>query len=225
MDLVSRLKTFLDSRQISVTQFADECCIPRPTGSQLLAGRNKKVSDEIICKIHNAYPELNVAWLMFGEGDMVSNANIEMSERQNAPNQRLSPAGASVNQSVAPTLDFGNESAGIIAEKKPTLTSDSDTKERAASMPGFGFDNTFTFAAPSDPTPEQPPIPTTAPPLSERSDSDARQTPDYSASEPDSITLTPGKGKRVTGIVVYYDDCTYESFIPDPNHSHPFIAR
>lgn len=67
MDLVSRLKTFLDSRQISVTQFADECGIPRPTGSQLLAGRNKKVSDEIIGKIHQAYPELNVVWLMFGE--------------------------------------------------------------------------------------------------------------------------------------------------------------
>lgn len=75
MDLVSRLKQYLDSRQISVTQFADVCGIPRPTASQLLAGRNKKVSDEIINKIHNFYPDLSILWLMFGEGEMTANAN------------------------------------------------------------------------------------------------------------------------------------------------------
>ena len=84
MDLVSRLKQYLDSRQISITQFADECGIPRPTGSQLLAGRNKKVSDEIISKIHAAYPDLNIVWLMFGEGYMVTGTNIEISEPQNS---------------------------------------------------------------------------------------------------------------------------------------------
>lgn len=82
MDLVSRLKQYLDSRQISVTQFADECGIPRPTASQLLAGRNKKVSDEIIGKIHQCYPDLNVIWLMFGEGNMSTGRNIEISEPQ-----------------------------------------------------------------------------------------------------------------------------------------------
>ena len=80
MDLVSRLKQYLDARQISVTQFADECSIPRPTGSQLLAGRNKKVSDEIIGKIHIAYPDLSIVWLMFGEGDMTTDKNIKISE-------------------------------------------------------------------------------------------------------------------------------------------------
>lgn len=82
MDLVSRLKLYLDSHQISVTQFADECGIPRPTASQLLAGRNKKVSDEIIGKIHQCYPSLNVIWLMFGEGNMESGANIGSSEAE-----------------------------------------------------------------------------------------------------------------------------------------------
>ncbi|WP_289634555.1 helix-turn-helix transcriptional regulator, partial [uncultured Duncaniella sp.] len=66
MDLVSRLKQYLNTRGISITQFADECDIPRPSASQLLAGRNKKVSDEIIGKIHYTYPELSVSWLMFG---------------------------------------------------------------------------------------------------------------------------------------------------------------
>ena len=41
MDIISRLKTYLNSMNISNSQFADTCGIPRPTLSQLLNGRNK----------------------------------------------------------------------------------------------------------------------------------------------------------------------------------------
>lgn len=71
MELVDRLKQFLSVNSIPVTQFADNCNIPRPTVSQILNGRNKKISDEIVAKIHVAYPELSVYWLMFGEGEMI----------------------------------------------------------------------------------------------------------------------------------------------------------
>lgn len=71
MDIVSRLKSFMETSGISNSQFADTCDIPRPTLSQLLNGRNKKVSDEVIGKIHRAYPTLNVMWLMFGDGEML----------------------------------------------------------------------------------------------------------------------------------------------------------
>ena len=64
---------FLEQTGISNSQFADTCEIPRPTLSQLLNGRNKKVSDEVIGKIHRAYPSLNVMWLMFGDGEMIMN--------------------------------------------------------------------------------------------------------------------------------------------------------
>lgn len=70
MDIVSRLKIFLNTKGISNSVFADSCEIPRPTLSQLLTGRNKKVSDEIIKKIHQTYPSLSIMWLMFGEGPM-----------------------------------------------------------------------------------------------------------------------------------------------------------
>ena len=83
MDIVSRLKKYMDFRQIAISQFADSCLIPRPTISQILNGRNKKISDELIGKIHAAYPDLSVVWLMFGEGDMLVNSNIKTSEAQN----------------------------------------------------------------------------------------------------------------------------------------------
>ncbi len=195
MDLVSRLKRYLDSKQISVTQFADECAIPRPTGSQLLAGRNKKVSDEIISKIHLAYPDLNIVWLMFGEGNMVNNANIEISEPQNTAKTESYSNDSPDTHTIDFTLDFNENLQDEVSEKKSEPTST----------------NTFTFASPAD-SPAEPLEFTQA--ISDETEA-AKPTP--------PLPKSSGKGKRVTGIVVYYDDCTYESFIPDPNHGHPFM--
>lgn len=68
----TRLKLFIDSINVPSTQVADLCNIPRPSFSLLLSGRNQKVSDVMIRKIHKAYPELSVMWLMFGEGPMLN---------------------------------------------------------------------------------------------------------------------------------------------------------
>lgn len=67
-----RLKLFMEKMGISNSQFADQCGIPRPSLSQLLNGRNKKISDVIVRQIHDRYPELSVLWLMFGEGSMLN---------------------------------------------------------------------------------------------------------------------------------------------------------
>lgn len=69
-NIAVRLKLLMERLGISNSQFADECKISRPTLSQLITGRNKKVSDVIISQIHAAFPNLSVLWLLFGEGDM-----------------------------------------------------------------------------------------------------------------------------------------------------------
>ncbi len=80
MDIVDRLMTFKDYTGLSSSQFADKAGIPRPTLSQFLNGRNKRLSDDLTAKLHTAYPELNVLWLLFGEGSMVKGSNNEISE-------------------------------------------------------------------------------------------------------------------------------------------------
>ena len=77
MDFVNRIKIFLQEMSISVTQFADACNISRPTISQILNYRNKRISDEIVTKIHAAFPQLSVYWLLFGEGSMFYGDSIE----------------------------------------------------------------------------------------------------------------------------------------------------
>lgn len=69
--VATRLKVFMDSIELSHSQFADRCGIPRPTLSQLLSGRNKKISDLLVGQIHHAFPDLSVLWLLFGEGSMI----------------------------------------------------------------------------------------------------------------------------------------------------------
>lgn len=108
MDIVTRLKLFLKNSGIANSQFADNCDIPRPTLSQLLNGRNKKVSDEVIAKIHRAYPSLNIMWLMFGDGEMfVPNANNDVDGLMTqSPENAFSPNNASTTTG-SKTIDFG----------------------------------------------------------------------------------------------------------------------
>lgn len=106
MDIVNRLITFMEAHGIGSTQFADNCGIPRPSLSQLLSGRNKKISDAVIAKIHNAYPTLSILWLLFGEGQMESTANIAFSAAQNAGQNAAKPSINSVlglSEAAAPT--------------------------------------------------------------------------------------------------------------------------
>lgn len=215
MDIVSRLKQYLDQCQVSVTQFADACGIPRPSVSQLLNGRNKKVSDEAISKIHAAYPDLSMMWLMFGEGNMVTDSNIKTSEAQIGPKATAPSQYQPGNQPVTQRIDFTENNHEI----KPEIFFEDSRRD---------FDvngsNEFTF----EPAPAGNPFPwsSTTPSQPEAPRQQPRQsTPlqnDAPSEKHQSITLNPGKGKRVVSIIVYYDDNSFEPFIPDPLGRNPF---
>lgn len=118
MDIVNRLKLFMDKHSIGSTQFADACRIPRPTLSQILSGRNKKISDEVIAKIHSAYPRLSVLWLLFGEGQMETSANIATTEPQNAPKTAsiVSPVGGFGQENNAGAADGLDDDGGLFGQ-------------------------------------------------------------------------------------------------------------
>lgn len=118
MDIVSRLKLFLQQNGIANSQFADTCEIPRPTLSQLLNGRNKKVSDEIISKIHRAYPSLNIMWLMFGDGDMfVGGRQSGLSEFDNMASGSFMTGGSVTRQAdlskSRQSINFNDDDSGV----------------------------------------------------------------------------------------------------------------
>lgn len=160
-----RLKHFMDCKSITNSQFADKCGIPRPSLSQLLNGRNQKISDIMVGQIHRAFPELSVLWLLFGEGDMltVSAADSDLTENQviNADENRISP----ISDRQA---DFCCKENGL------RMVSD-DSK-------GIGNE------------PVRP----------------------YLETRPEmaKIDISGSVQHRISHITVYYDDSTFETFVP-----------
>lgn len=91
-NVATRLKVFLDYLDMTNSQFADACGIPRPSLSQLLSGRNKKISDVLVGQIHSAFPQLSVLWLLFGEGEMVCGQSGDgFSAAQNPDDEKIIP--------------------------------------------------------------------------------------------------------------------------------------
>lgn len=184
MDIVSRLKTFINYLNIPVTQFADTCSIPRPTLSQLLNGRNKKVSDELIGKIHEAFPQLSVLWLMFGEGDMLHEKNNEISDAGNGGIFDFPTDKCPNNEYITPSIDFGSVGQEMSAEK---------------------FDSASLATDSRDPLPnsaERAPESTGAEQLKETSS---------------TISFQADRTKKIVNIIVYYNDNSFESFVPNPS--------
>lgn len=255
MDLVNRLKFFLETHQIAISQFADTCRIPRPTLSQILSGRNKKISDELITKIHNAYPELSVLWLMFGEGEMEVPGNIEISEPQNgvkSPYPIAAPAESQQGNSAdsenslftySESEKFGGENFGENLQNTPadaTQTHNTLADEPENSISFFvdysSSQNSTDAESPVSDTPAassgRMPQPSQTAPLSSTSDSapvngspetvmsgaPATETPASHPSIPlsggGSISLQSPEGKKISNIVVFYSDNSFQSFSP-----------
>ena len=186
MDIVSRLKKFISYLKIPVTQFADSCGIPRPTLSQLLNGRNKKVSDELISKIHEVYPSLSVLWLMFGEGDMLHQENIKISEPETRSIFDFSESEQTVSEPNTPSIDFKNNVDEISSEKFSVPKTE---KNRDASQISEVEIRTKTT------TPVEP----------EAKTDSSRTTISFNANQP----------KKIVNIIVYYSDNSFESFVPN----------
>lgn len=239
MDLVSRLKLYMDRKGIAISVFADNCRIPRPTMSQILNGRNKKISDELISKIHMAYPDLSVLWLMFGEGDMTTDSNIKISEGyfdQNSdisssqhpdntgdttePNAKYSDTNLLQSKSdghitdVSDDLSFTDSqsllSGGNLNGNKPTSIIDFDMKPSANSL----IDDETPFADGHNIQ-----LPPNANELNDTNDNTPHKSPSTESKNNNEISsgnfISCPSGKTITNIVVFYSDNSFQSFYPD----------
>lgn len=117
-----RLKGFIDTQGLTHSQFADVCQIPRPSLSQILSGRNKKISDVIIGQIHKAFPSLSIMWLLFGEGTMITGVDGASSGSE-SPAVAAQPASTANAGGLAPSnsgsdddlSDFLGEDEALLA--------------------------------------------------------------------------------------------------------------
>lgn len=192
MDIVSRLKTFISYLSVPVTQFADTCTIARPTLSQLLNGRNKKVSDELIGKIHEAYPELSVLWLMFGEGKMLHETAIDdhIQEPQSIFDFEGDSQTPGLQEKETPRIDFNSHASP---------QSDSELSPSCETTPNaYPSVTQFSASAVSDAT-------------------DGSKGSAQTLRKIETLSYTADPAKKIVNIIVYYSDNSFESFVPNPH--------
>ncbi len=90
--IVTRIKTIIDHYDLNVSAFADTIGVQRSSISHLLNGRNKPSLDFVL-KLVEAYPEVDLYWLLQGKGEFPSEVTQET---------QIAVEGN------APTLDFEN---------------------------------------------------------------------------------------------------------------------
>ncbi len=81
----TRLKKILDYYGLSASAFAEVITVQRSSISHILSGRNKPSLD-FITKVLNAFPEIDLLWLLSGVGDFLetprpTSQNLEPSSK------------------------------------------------------------------------------------------------------------------------------------------------
>ncbi len=77
----NRFSQFLAAENISQSQFAERLGVTRASVSHIVSGRNKPGNDFIL-SLMNAYPDLNIEWILAGKGKMYKTKSIEGEPQQ-----------------------------------------------------------------------------------------------------------------------------------------------
>lgn len=239
MDLISRLNEFVRFSGLTSSQFADEIGVPRPSFSQILNGRNKKISNELIEKIHHVFPTLNIMWLLFGEGTM--NINGETSPSQQI-GQTETPTDHNTVQNkpkeyvvTDPVINWINEDSGKMIVKTASGGDGSEFSEQKSNSlfdeKDNAKENSLGDNAARKTLFEQYPSPQgqrsseenssgiqknqNRSPVDKIENKSTDATIDANVNRQNSIPSFAKHEVEIKSIMVYYSDKTYEVFIPE----------
>lgn len=70
MDIKDRIKMIMERENLTAGAFAESIGVAQATISHILGPRNKYPSTEVILRLHHQYSDINLNWLLTGEGNM-----------------------------------------------------------------------------------------------------------------------------------------------------------
>lgn len=70
MSIKDRIKMIMDREKLTAGAFAESIGVAQATISHILGARNKYPSTEVILRLHQRYSDINLEWLLTGEGNM-----------------------------------------------------------------------------------------------------------------------------------------------------------
>lgn len=182
-----RIRKVQDYVQMSQQDFAATLGISAASLSGIYTGRTQPTTKHVRA-IHDAFPEVNVNWLLFGDGEML------------IPSANSDGAASSGTHVATSQISVGaTESSAVIS--KETVETPISAQSDASLFP-------------MDDVAMQP-----AQQTARRSHPAARRETSSSSSRISQVCLNNGKNidntqRKIKEIRVFFDDGTYESFVP-----------
>lgn len=176
-----RIRKVMEYAQLSQQDFAAKIEISPSSLSGVFTGRTNPTT-KIVAAIHAAFPEINVGWLMFGDGEMLS------PENENAQPLSEGALFASVPEAGA------GENALFDASQHP------ETEKTASASPAVA------------------PVPLASAPVSPEIVRQKVENIATAAAERavlrETMINVDKKTRKIKEIRVFFDDGTFEAFVP-----------
>ncbi|WP_296095110.1 helix-turn-helix domain-containing protein [Alloprevotella tannerae] len=134
MEMKDRIRQLMEDQNLSQQEFAQRLNLSAASLSSIFTGRTNPTNKHVLA-IHHAFPEVNVNWLLFGEGD-----------KFNDPSASSIPSNQEVV--IEPILDGGAKIDPSKVESEASffsqpVSSPQQLHAPATSKPELSFRNTF----------------------------------------------------------------------------------
>lgn len=206
--MVERINLLLKAKNITARQFAEEIGI-QPSGmSHILSGRNNPSLD-FVMKVVRRWPEVNISWLMFGQGEMYAGVPLNVPEPVS-------------HESVPQSAMHESEQYDLFAAQEPPIAQPvSEPLNVRGTTPKLRSEPPAEILRPAEPQAASPvaaPQPQPAAPL--------REVPIAVPPQPaENVVETPivppaavqptQKRKKVVKMIVMYDDHSFAEYYPE----------
>lgn len=220
-----QIEVILKQEGISAAQLAERLDIQRSQVSHLMNNRNR-VSLDIVKKIHHAFPHISLTWLMDHEGDyanpgfartspstLFNDPPEETAATDATPNDNRQSVGVGPEATGEKNIDNEKNVGDTMSVHEPVAMmvtpidipiSGADTNAPSASGP-----STTGYRASENPkNPSNGPIP---PDFCSHGEP-ARPIDAPYGTDRQAFYLHPSGSRKITEIVVFYDDGTFETF-------------
>lgn len=201
-----RIELLIKIKNLNPAQFADELDVQRANVSHILNGRNNPSLD-FVQRIIKRYPDINIPWLLFGEGPVIAiSTEVIKTEEEETVEEKTPPITPDKNvQPVSMSL-FPEEDTTANKEMIPEGESDSNVMRKTADNQDITYEKWKDENIPEK-------IAEKIIPVTDATKEPMRSVSVTSAQEKESLPKDKDKN-RVEKIVFFYTDRTFEEFRP-----------
>jgi len=127
----NRVLEIIENKKLTPSRFADKIGVPRSTISHIISGRNKP-SMELISKIAEKYPDINLDWLIKGKGSMISSQTTLFNNTQEKQPEEDSHKSKQISH-----INTFNESLQMETEQKSSDSEPEQVKKKPVNNGDF----------------------------------------------------------------------------------------